>query len=260
MENTEDKIQTLREGRVATMVEESANVCAPTPLKKEEAKSQSRPNQNLLDRIDQLTRERVGKFEEQQQYLEKKREEQEKLQVAMDAQLASQTQVQEQTTPDESFEEAKESEVQTSFSGTTQIEFEDQTEEDDQTKIEAQAKQRTKKIKFRIKFISIAVCIGIALFSGLAIHNAVRISQLSDEVAKMSSQVEVDAAKYIYKISKLDDLIEDGKKAPVDSFQIGADRYLESFPEEIEDVTEIAESSNWFDRFVNKIRKFFGRA
>ena len=195
MENTEDKIQTLREGRVATMVEESANICAPTPLKQEEEKPQTRPNQNLLDRIDQLTRERVGKFEKRQQYLEKKREEQEKLQAAMDAQLASQTQVQEQTTPDETGEEEVENDVQTSFSGKTQIEFEDQTQEDEQTEIEAQAKQRTKKIKFRVKFISIAVCIAIALFSGLAIHNAVRISQLSEEVAQASSQVEVNTAK-----------------------------------------------------------------
>lgn len=260
MENTEDKIQSLREGRVTTMVEESASLSVQNEKEVEQEKPQHKPNQNLLARIDQLTRERARKFEERQQYLDKKREEQERLQAAMDAQIESQKDTQIEGKEQAEVEELSQEEIQPSFSGKTQIEFENEVENETDEEVEAQTKQRTKKIKFRIKFISIAVCIAIALFSGLAIHNAVKITKLSEEVAATQSQVEVNTAKYIYKISKIDDMIEDGKKAPVDSFQIGADRYLESYPEEIEDVTEIAESSNWFDRFVNKIRKFFGRA
>lgn len=259
MENTEDKIQSLREGRVTTMVEESASLSVQNEKEVEQEKPQNKPNQNLLARIDQLTRERARKFEERQQYLDKKREEQERLQAAMDAQIESQKDTQQDEVANLQVDEG-EQETEPTFSGKTQIEFENEVENETDEEVEAQTKQRTKKIKFRIKFISIAVCIAIALFSGLAIHNAVKITKLSEEVAATQSQVEVNTAKYIYKISKIDDMIEDGKKAPVDSFQIGADRYLESYPEEIEDVTEIAESSNWFDRFVNKIRKFFGRA
>lgn len=259
MENTEDKIQNLREGRVTTMVEESASLSVQNEKEVEQEKPQNKPNQNLLARIDQLTRERARKFEERQQYLDKKREEQERLQAAMDAQIENQTDTQQDEVANLQVDEG-EQETEPTFSGKTQIEFENEVENETDEEVEAQTKQRTKKIKFRIKFISIAVCIAIALFSGLAIHNAVKITKLSEEVAATQSQVEVNTAKYIYKISKIDDMIEDGKKAPVDSFQIGADRYLESYPEEIEDVTEIAESSNWFDRFVNKIRKFFGRA
>ena len=146
------------------------------------------------------------------------------------------------------------------YIGETEVQAESVEEEEAEVQNQAEQKQRVKKVKYRVKFISIAVCIAIALFSGLAIHNAVKITRLSSEVAAAQQQVEVNTTKYIYKISKLDDLIEKGKEAPADSFQIGADRYLESFPEEVEDITEVSQTSNWFDRFVDKIRKFFGRA
>lgn len=258
MKNTEDKmIQDLRDGRVATMADDSDAILS---AQKEKTKEGPKPNQNLLARIDELTRQRVESFEQKQRLLEEKYQQQQ-IASQVDVEVSEQIQKEtEQTQLDVQEEQVQECVATPSFSGKTEIEVQVDEEKESEIENEAKNKQRAKKVKFRVKFISIAVCIAIALFSGLAIHNAVKITKLSSEVSAAQSQVEVNTAKYIYKISKIDDLIEDGKKAPVDSFQIGADRYLESYPEELEDVTEIAESSNWFDRFVNKIRKFFGAA
>ena len=255
MENTEDKIQNLRDGRVATM---TTDTDASLSVPKNETKEDTKPNANLLKRIDELTRERVNAFETQQRKLEEERRQlEEKLESA---QKTEATEVTEVASTSETDQADDESISMPKYVGETEVQTESVEEEEAEVQNQAEQKQRAKKVRFRVKFISIAVCIAIALFSGLAIHNAVKISQLSSEVAASQNQVEVNTTKYIYKISKLDDLIEKGKEAPADSFQIGADRYLESYPEEIEDITEISESSNWFDRLVNKIRKFFGRA
>lgn len=255
MENTEDKIQNLRDGRVATM---TTDTDASLSVPKNETQKEKAPNENLLKRIDELTRERVNAFETQQRKLEEERRQlEEKLESA---QKTEATEVTEVASTSETDQVDDESISMPKYVGETEVQTESVEEEEAEVQNQAEQKQRAKKVRFRVKFISIAVCIAIALFSGLAIHNAVKISQLSSEVAASQNQVEVNTTKYIYKISKLDDLIEKGKEAPADSFQIGADRYLESYPEEIEDITEISESSNWFDRLVNKIRKFFGRA
>lgn len=255
MENTEDKIQNLRDGRVATM---TTDTDASLSVPKNETQKEKATNENLLKRIDELTRERVNAFETKQRKLEEERRElQEKLECAQKTEVTEVTDV---AKADEAEQVDEESISMPKYVGETNAQTKSVEEEEAEVQNQAEQKQRAKKVKFRVKFISIAVCIAIALFSGLAIHNAVKINQLSSEVSAAQSQVEVSTAKYIYKISKIDDLIEDGKKAPADSFQIGADRYLESFPEEIQDITEISERSNWFDRFVNKIRKFFGRA
>lgn len=256
MENTEDKIQNLRDGRVATMTTDT-DVSLSVP--KSETKEETKPNANLLKRIDELTRERVNAFETQQKKLEEeeRRQLEEKLESAQKTEV---TEVAEVTNTNEAEQDDEESISMPKYVGETEVQTESVEEEQAEVQNQSEQKQRVKKVKYRVKFISIAVCIAIALFSGLAIHNAVKITHLSSEVAAAQQQVEVNTTKYIYKISKLDDLIEKGKEAPADSFQIGADRYLESFPEEIEDITEVAKSSNWFDRFVDKIRKFFGRA
>ena len=256
MENTEDKIQNLRDGRVATMTTDT-DVSLSVP--KSETKEETKPNANLLKRIDELTRERVNAFETQQKKLEEeeRRQLEEKLE---NAQKTNVSEVEDSKVVEEPEQVCEQSVAMPKYVGETEVQTDAEQEEETQTQNQAEQKQRAKKVKFRVKFISIAVCIAVALFSGLAIHNAVKINQLSNEVAAAQQQVEVNTTKYIYKISKLDDLIEKGKEAPADSFQIGADRYLESFPEEIEDITEVAKSSNWFDRLVDKIRKFFGRA
>lgn len=255
MENTEDKIQNLRDGRVATM---TTDTDASLSVPKNETKEDTKPNANLLKRIDELTRERVNAFETQQRKLE----EEERRQLEKKLENAQKTEVIEVTEIASSKAEQvdEESVSMPKYIGETELQTESVEDEETQVQDQAEQKQRAKKVKYRVKFISIAVCIAVALFSGLAIHNAVKITRLSSEVAAAQQQIEVNTTKYIYKISKLDDLIEKGKEAPADSFQIGADRYLESFPEEIEDVTEVPQKSNWFDRFVDKIRKFFGRA
>ena len=256
MENTEDKIQNLRDGRVATM---TTDTDASLSVSKDEIKEEKAPNENLLKRIDELTRERVNAFETQQRRLEE--EERRQLEKKLEsAQKTEVTEVTEVANTDEAEQVDEQSISMPKYIGETEVQTESVGEEEAEVQDQAEQKQRVKKVKYRVKFISIAVCIAIALFSGLAIHNAVKITHLSSEVAAAQQQVEVNTTKYIYKISKLDDLIEKGKEAPADSFQIGADRYLESFPEEIEDVTEVSQTSNWFDRFVDKIRKFFGRA
>lgn len=256
MENTEDKIQNLRDGRVATM---TTDTDASLSVPKDEIKKEKAPNENLLKRIDELTRERVNAFETQQRKLEE--EERRQLEKKLEsAQKTEVTEVSEVASTDNAEQVDEESISMPKYIGETEVQTESVEEEEAEVQNQAEQKQRVKKVKYRVKFISIAVCIAIALFSGLAIHNAVKITHLSSEVAAAQQQVEVNTTKYIYKISKLDDLIEKGKEAPADSFQIGADRYLESFPEEIEDITEVSQSSNWFDRFVDKIRKFFGRA
>lgn len=256
MENTEDKIQNLRDGRVATM---TTDTDASLSVPKDEIKKEKAPNENLLKRIDELTRERVNAFETQQRKLEE--EERRQLEKKLEsAQKTEVTEVTEVANTDEAEQVDEQSISMPKYVGETEVQTESVGEEEAEVQDQAEQKQRVKKVKYRVKFISIAVCIAIALFSGLAIHNAVKITHLSSEVAAAQQQVEVNTTKYIYKISKLDDLIEKGKEAPADSFQIGADRYLESFPEEIEDITEVSQTSNWFDRFVDKIRKFFGRA
>lgn len=256
MENTEDKIQNLRDGRVATM---TTDTDASLSVPKDEIKKEKAPNENLLKRIDELTRERVNAFETQQRKLEE--EERRQLEKKLEsAQKTEVTEVTEVASTNEAEQVDEESISMPKYIGETEVQTESVEEEEAEVQNQAEQKQRVKKVKYRVKFISIAVCIAIALFSGLAIHNAVKITHLSSEVAAAQQQVEVNTTKYIYKISKLDDLIEKGKEAPADSFQIGADRYLESFPEEIEDITEVSQTSNWFDRFVDKIRKFFGRA
>ncbi len=249
--SAEDKmINDLREGRVSVAQPEvdlesfSSNQTQPKPEVKQ--------NPNLLERIDELTKQRVEKFEANQRELEKKYLE------------SQQTQIEEKT-PEiepEQIQEIQEQEMisdKPTFEGMQEIELADVVQEVPDVQNDVQAKQKFKKAKFRVKFITIAVCIAIAMFSGLAIYNAVEINRLNTQIATNQTKVEVDTAKYIYKISKVDDLIEDGKKAPVDTFQIGADKYLESYPEEIEDVTQITQESNWFDRFVQSIRNFFGR-
>ena len=251
MENTEDKIQNLRDGRVATM---TTDTDASLSVPKNETKEDTKPNANLLKRIDELTRERVNAFETQQRKLE----EEERRQLEKKLENAQKTEVTEVT--EIASSKAEQVDEESVSMGETELQTESVEDEETQVQNQAEQKQRAKKVKYRVKFISIAVCIAVALFSGLAIHNAVKITRLSSEVAAAQQQIEVNTTKYIYKISKLDDLIEKGKEAPADSFQIGADRYLESFPEEIEDVTEVPQKSNWFDRFVDKIRKFFGRA
>lgn len=256
MENTEDKIQNLRDGRVATM---TTDTDASLSVSKDEIKEEKAPNENLLKRIDELTRERVNAFETQQRRLEE--EERRQLEKKLESVKKTEvTEVTEVANTDEAEQVDEESISMPKYIGETEVQTESVEEEEAEVQDQAEQKQRVKKVKYRVKFISIAVCIAIALFSGLAIHNAVKITHLSSEVAAAQQQVEVNTTKYIYKISKLDDLIEKGKEAPADSFQIGADRYLESFPEEIEDITEVSQTSNWFDRFVDKIRKFFGRA
>ncbi len=256
MENTEDKIQNLRDGRVATM---TTDTDASLSVSKDEIKKEKAPNENLLKRIDELTRERVNAFETQQRKLEE--EERRQLEKKLEsAQKTEVTEVTEVASTNEAEQVDEESISMPKYIGETEVQAESVEEEEAEVQNQAEQKQRVKKVKYRVKFISIAVCIAIALFSGLAIHNAVKITRLSSEVAAAQQQVEVNTTKYIYKISKLDDLIEKGKEAPADSFQIGADRYLESFPEEVEDITEVSQTSNWFDRFVDKIRKFFGRA
>lgn len=147
---------------------------------------------------------------------------------------------------------------QNSFAKNTQIELEtnQENEIDDQTN--SIQLQKKKKLKFRVKFISIAICIAIGLFSGLAIHNAVRINSLNEQISTTSSEVRVNYAKYIYKISQVDDLIENGESAPTDNFEIPIEKHLQSYPEEMTDISEISQSSNWFDRLINKIRSFFG--
>ena len=254
MENTEDKIQNLRDGRVATM---TTDTDASLSVPKNETKEDTKPNVNLLKRIDELTRERVNAFETQQRKLEEERRQLEKeLENAQKTEVTEVTEI----ASSEAEQVDEESVSMPKYIGETELQTESVEDEETQVQNQAEQKQRAKKVKYRVKFISIAVCIAVALFSGLAIHNAVKITRLSSEVAAAQQQIEVNTTKYIYKISKLDDLIEKGKEAPADSFQIGADRYLESFPEEIEDVTEVPQKSNWFDRFVDKIRKFFGRA
>lgn len=256
MENTEDKIQNLRDGRVATM---TTDTDASLSVSKDEIKKEKAPNENLLKRIDELTRERVNAFETQQRKLEE--EERRQLEKKLEsAQKTEVTEVTEFASTGEAEQVDEESISMPKYIGETEVQAESVEEEESEVQNQAEQKQRVKKVKYRVKFISIAVCIAIALFSGLAIHNAVKITRLSSEVAAAQQQVEVNTTKYIYKISKLDDLIEKGKEAPADCFQIGADRYLESFPEEVEDITEVSQISNWFDRFVDKIRKFFGRA
>lgn len=256
MENTEDKIQNLRDGRVATM---TTDTDASLSVPKDEIKEEKAPNENLLKRIDELTRERVNAFETQQRRLEE--EERRQLEKKLEsAQKTEVTEVTEVANTDEAEQVDEQSISMPKYIGETELQTESVEKEEAEVQDQAEQKQRVKKVKYRVKFISIAVCIAIALFSGLAIHNAVKITHLSSEVAAAQQQVEVNTTKYIYKISKLDDLIEKGKEAPADSFQIGADRYLESFPEEVEDITEVSQTSNWFDRFVDKIRKFFGRA
>lgn len=256
MENTEDKIQNLRDGRVATM---TTDTDASLSVPKNETKEDTKPNANLLKRIDELTRERVNAFETQQRRLEE--EERRQLEKKLEsAQKTEVTEVTEVANTDEAEQVDEQSISMPKYIGETELQTESVEKEEAEVQDQAEQKQRVKKVKYRVKFISIAVCIAIALFSGLAIHNAVKITHLSSEVAAAQQQVEVNTTKYIYKISKLDDLIEKGKEAPADSFQIGADRYLESFPEEVEDITEVSQTSNWFDRFVDKIRKFFGRA
>lgn len=256
MENTEDKIQNLRDGRVATM---TTDTDASLSVPKNETKEDTKPNANLLKRIDELTRERVNAFETQQRKLEE--EERRQLEKKLEnAQKTNVSEIAESKVIEEPEQIQEESVAMPKYVGGTEVQTKSNEEEQAEVQNQTEQKQRAKKVKYRVKFISIAVCIAVALFSGLAIHNAVKITRLSSEVVAAQQQIEVNTTKYIYKISKLDDLIEKGKEAPADSFQIGADRYLESFPEEIEDVTEVPQKSNWFDRFVDKIRKFFGRA
>lgn len=115
------------------------------------------------------------------------------------------------------------------YIGETEVQAESVEEEEAEVQNQAEQKQRVKKVKYRVKFISIAVCIAIALFSGLAIHNAVKITRLSSEVAAAQQQVEVNTTKYIYKISKLDDLIEKGKKHQLIVFKLGQIGILKVF-------------------------------
>ena len=90
MENTEDKIQNLRDGRVATM---TTDTDASLSVPKNETKEDTKPNVNLLKRIDELTRERVNAFETQQRKLE----EEERRQLEKKLENAQKTEVTEVT-------------------------------------------------------------------------------------------------------------------------------------------------------------------
>ena len=262
MSRTEDKmIEELRNGRVAIAEPEEDDELEKFFMQKKAEKAASKPAVAPTKEV-----ERIDLLFPKAKKIEPPKVEEIKPATIPSVSLETQQELQQQV-EEEVEEEIEEEEIVQSrlLSGTQPTYVEEQeTQVDENEQVDnailAIQKQKVKKAKFRVKFISIAICIAIGLFTGLAIYNSVKINKLTSEIATSSQQLKVNYAKYFYKVSQLDDLIEDGKNAPVDNFEIPAERYLDSYPEEVVDVVEIQKESNWFDRMISTIRGWFGKS
>ena len=103
--------------------------------------------------------------------------------------------------------------------------------------------KRKKRIRIRIASIAMAV-IGFMSLSWTA-YNIASIASVNTQITAVATEYSINIAKYALKIKALDGLNN-------------GNELIETYPEELQDKTEIIPQSNWFDRFCNWLSRIFG--
>lgn len=132
-----------------------------------------------------------------------------------------------------------------------------ETVERDFYEIDAKPKQKNKPTKFRFRLLTCIYCAIIAVCTGWVITNAVRISTVQSTIESSQSSFKINELKYIKKIEQLDDL-KDTSQNPEDSSLLPIEEVITIQPAPLENPTDYAKNSNWFDKICNWFGHLFG--
>lgn len=137
--------------------------------------------------------------------------------------------------------------------------FEEKIEniERDFFEIEAKPKQKKKPTKFRFRLLTCIYCAIIAVCTGWVITNAVRIATAQSTIEASQSSFKINELNYIKKIEQLDDL-KDTSQNPSDSSLFPIEEIITIQPAPLENPTDYAQNSNWFDKICNWFGYLFG--
>lgn len=132
-----------------------------------------------------------------------------------------------------------------------------ETTERDFYEIDAKPKLKSKPSKFRFRLLTCIYCAIIAVCTGWVITNAVRIGTAQSTIEASQSSFNINELKYIKKIEQLDDL-KDTSQNPSDSSLMPIEEVITIQPAPLENPTDYAKKSNWFDKICNWFGHLFG--
>ena len=156
-----------------------------------------------------------------------------------------------QTAP---VEEIQEQEVELDENKTEQTES---RKEHEFFEIKGKAKKKPKPQSFRFKLLTIVYCVIIAVTSGWVITNAVRISNVQSTIESTQNSIEINGLKFKNKIESLDKL-KDESESNENSSLVPIEEIITIQPRPLENPTDYAVQSNWFDKICNWFGHLFG--
>lgn len=140
------------------------------------------------------------------------------------------------------------------------LEIKETNDEQIEKELSENLSQKPKSNKFRFRLIACAFACLVALTGGWVIGNIVEISKTSTQIAEVTqtnSEYEVNIAKLINKIRKIDNSGDD-LSDPSDGSLLPIEEIITITPQAQSDVTEYQKDSNWFDKICNFFRNLFG--
>ncbi len=140
------------------------------------------------------------------------------------------------------------------------LEIKETNDEQIEKELSDNSSQKPKSYKFRFRLIACVFACLVAITGGWVIGNIVEISKTSAEIAQVTqtnSEYEVNIAKLIKKISKIDSGSDDVGD-PSDGSLLPIEEIITITPQAQSDVTEYQKDSNWFDKICNFFRNLFG--
>ena len=140
------------------------------------------------------------------------------------------------------------------------LEIKETKDEQIEKELSDNSSQKPKSYKFRFRLIACVFACLVAITGGWVIGNIVEISKTSAEIAQITqtnSEYDVNIAKLIKKISKIDSGSDDVGD-PSDGSLLPIEEIITITPQAQSDVTEYQKDSNWFDKICNFFRNLFG--
>lgn len=126
--------------------------------------------------------------------------------------------------------------------------------------INSYSKDNSKGFQFKFKLLTGVFCVLFCILTGWIIGNAIQIAQANSQIVSQVAQgqeYEINIAKYLSKISKLDDANKE-MSSPQDGSLIPIEEIIPITPQPLEDPTEYEQESNWFDKICNWFKNLFG--
>lgn len=161
------------------------------------------------------------------------------------------------------FIAAKQNSEETVLLSSKKIEFSAKTEEKnieqqkdiDETFVSfsPSKKEKKKEWKFRLILLTAIYCVVIGVLGAWVTTNAIRISNINQTINQTQTEININYAKYIENIAKLDQ-----EPNTDNSSLLPIDEIITVTPLPLEDVTEYEKESNWFDNIVNWFGNLFG--